>query len=131
MKYFVEYTDEEPRDFMVSSWKARTYVRSFDTIEEVRIFIAGRSLGTVTKVIKGEELPFEVKVRIGEDEGVVPQNVPFIQVRPFTDIPPGEITITSGSCSKCGIDMSKPMGYACPNNDCPSIVKITNIGDTE
>lgn len=34
-------------------------------------------------------------------------------------------------CSKCGLDLSKPLGYVCANYDCPNMMHITCDASTK
>lgn len=41
-------------------------------------------------------------------------------IKPFEPVTrPVKDGVLYGNCSKCGLDLSKAMGYSCPNTDCP------------
>ena len=36
-----------------------------------------------------------------------------------------QVQTLKNNCQRCGLDLSKPMGYVCPQFDCPSQLKVT------
>lgn len=49
----------------------------------------------------------------------------IISLPPLYTIPPQPVTLPN-RCHVCGLDLTKPMGYVCYNNNCPTQTRVTS-----
>lgn len=66
----------------------------------------------------------EAAYKVGYEAGVEStKTFPFPNVHPTnpdSHIPPQR-------CSKCGLDLTKPMGYVCNDSQCPTFLRVTSM----
>lgn len=48
------------------------------------------------------------------------QSPKWPEINPYRTDAPREWSNPYKTCPKCGLDLSGPMGYCCPNGDCPT-----------
>lgn len=72
-------------------------------------------------VIKWLEAAYNVGYRAGIESTIaIPTFANFHQPNPNSHIPPQR-------CSKCGLDLTKPMGYVCNDSQCPTFLRVTCV----
>lgn len=72
-------------------------------------------------VIKWLEAAYNVGYKAGfESAIVIPTFSNFHQPNPNSHIP-------LQRCSKCGLDLTKPMGYVCNDSQCPTFLRVTSM----